>query len=310
MRNLQDKYEVTVIIPTYNRDVLLSYTLDSLIKQNIPVSKFEVVIGDDGSSDNTREMLTRYEKLLNVKYAFQEDLGYRPASARNMAIRLAEGKICLFVDSGVMLDANCISEHIHFHAKKDFPVSAIGYVYGFDHNEESEELLMRLVSPADPTNSIKRLSHYEVFRDVREPHYIKYKDKLEDLQAPWYYFWTCHLSIARKDLFQVGLFDEKYDGRWGVEDNDLGFRLHQMGVKICLLRTAQSIHYPHGKNKSERQMEGYFNCIYFNEKFNTIETGLFLESYTKKSMTLEDINELSLNLTKKVSAVIPDSYLA
>jgi GT2 family glycosyltransferase len=164
-------------------------------------------------------------------------------------------------------------------------------------------LLKKLVVHTDPANSIKRLSKYQVFHDVREDHYARYDDRIDSLPAPWYYFWTCHLSIARRDLIKVGFFDENYDGRWGVEDNDLGFRLHQAGVSICLLRTALSIHYPHGKNKVERQLEGYQNCIYFHNKFKTLETRLFLDHYRDLGTSLADINAMSLKLSRNPIAV-------
>jgi glycosyltransferase involved in cell wall biosynthesis len=286
------KFAVSVIVPTYNRSKLLSYTLDSLVRQNISKGVFEVIIGDDGSSDDTNVMLQQYEGLINLKYVYQEDKGYRPGSARNNAIMLAEGRICLFVDSSVILHPDCIQEHIRFHDRQEYPVSAIGYVYGFDHNEESEDKLKQLVLPTDAAASITRLAKFPVFHDVREEHYIKYDDKIETLPAPWFYFWTCHLSIAKKDLDNVGVFDEGYDGRWGVEDNDLGFRLHLYGVNICLLRSALSIHFPHGKDKAERREEGYQNCLYFHNKFNTLETKLFLDHYNSPS--LDDINDISI----------------
>jgi glycosyltransferase involved in cell wall biosynthesis len=293
MENLKVIYDVSVIIPTYNRSKLLSYTLDSLLKQNIDKNRYEIIIADDGSTDDTRRMLAKYELLMNIKYVFQEDKGYRPASARNKAILLAEGKICLFIDASVIVDANCLAEHIRFHSRSDSPVSAIGYVYGFDHSKESENLLISLVNPSDPDISFKRLLEYQIFRDVREEHYIKYNDKIEHLRTPWFYFWTCHLSAATEDLKRVGLFDECYDGRWGIEDVDLGLRLHQDGVQISLLRTARAIHYPHCKDKIERDKEGYQNSIYFHNKFNTLETRLYLENYGR----LVDINEMCLNLT-------------
>jgi glycosyltransferase involved in cell wall biosynthesis len=296
MKNAKSIYDVSVIIPTYNRSQLLSYTLDSLMKQSIGKHKFEIIVADDGSTDDTRQMLLRYQMLMNIKYVYQEDRGYRPASARNKAILLAEGKICLFIDASVIVDANCLAEHIRFHSRSASPVSAIGYVYGFDNSKESENLLIKLVNPSDPDISFKRLSEYQIFRDVREEHYIKYNDRIENLRTPWFYFWTCHLSAATADLKRVGLFDESYDGKWGIEDVDLGLRLHQNGVQISLLRTAQAIHYPHGKDKIERDKEGYQNSIYFHNKFNTIETKLYLENYGR----LVDINEICQNMVSEV----------
>lgn len=284
------RYDVSVIIPTYNRDKLLTYSLDSLTLQNLGKNRYEVIVADDGSTDNTRDVVKQYEGKMNIKYLFQEDKGYRPASARNMGIRAAEGRICIFIDSSVILHTNCLQEHLRYYAANETSAAAIGYVYGFDHNEKSEEVLKKLVVLGDPDGSIQRLADYPVYLDVRDQHYVRYNDKIDDLPAPWYYFWTCHVSVPREELINIGLFDESFDGRWGSEDNDLAYRLHRNGVKISLLRTAEAIHYPHGKDKAERQKEGYQNCAYFHSKFQTIETQMFYETYMNNEFV--DINHL------------------
>jgi hypothetical protein len=104
-------------------------------------------------------------------------------------------------------------------------MAGIGYVYRFDHNEKSETLLKSLVTPDDPETSIKQLQKYEIFLDVREPHFIWYSDSIENLPAPWFYFWTCHVSVDSVDLHKVGLFDKKYDGCWDLKTmiSDSGF---------------------------------------------------------------------------------------
>jgi glycosyltransferase involved in cell wall biosynthesis len=268
----------------------LKFSLDSLLLQDLDKSRFEAIVADDGSSDDTAKLVETYKDKMNIKYVFQEDKGYRPGSARNLGILASEGMICLFIDSSVILHTTCLNEHLAFYTEKGFDTSALGFVYGFDHNEESEEILLGLVVPSDPNGSIERLAQYPVYVDVRDPHYIKYGDKLEDLPAPWYYFWTCHVSVPRNQLLKVGLFDDRYDGRWGAEDNDLGYRLHLEGVKIILLRAAKSIHYPHGKDKAARQKEGYENTAIFHDKFKTLATRIFFDMCMNPDMT--DLNEL------------------
>lgn len=283
---------MSIIIPTYNQSKLLGNTLMSLYKQDIGRDRFEVVIADDGSSDDTKEVVREFESLMNLKYVFQEDQGYRPASARNKGIRVAEGDICLFIDSSVILNTNCIEEHILFYAKKGRDAAAIGYVYGFDQIPESEKLLKELVVPEDPFGSVRKLAVFDRFADVREPHYATHQYKIESLPAPWVFFWTCHVSARRSDLLRLGMFDEHYDGRWGMEDFDLGFRLHQAGVGLFLLRSAESIHYPHAKDMTERKLQGFQNCAYFNSKFKTFETDLYYRNYHR--IELMDINDVCL----------------
>jgi len=290
MKESQDLYCVSVIVPTYNRSKLLDYTLNSLVLQSMPKSNFEVVVADDGSTDNTLEVVEKYRERLNLKYVFQEDKGYRPASARNAGIRAAEGKVVVMVDSGVILNTNCLEAHYDLHIEKGPKVVAIGYVYGFDQGDGMMTVFKRLLIPEEPADSIKFISKDKMFYDVRDYHYTTYQDNIQDLPAPWYYFWTCHLSVSREQLLSVGLFDEQYDGKWGCEDNDLGLRLHMDGGKYFVLRKAQSIHYPHESNMKDKVEQGYQNCIYFHNKFPTAETKLFLETYRNEIFT--DINAI------------------
>jgi glycosyltransferase involved in cell wall biosynthesis len=287
MKPSQHKYKATVIIPTYNRCELLDYTLNSLSLQNLPKSEFEVVVADDGSTDNTLEIIEKYQSKLSLKYEFQEDLGYRPGSARNMGIIASEGEVCIFIDSGVIINTNCVQEHIRFHEEKG-NISAIGYIYGIYPGDGLLGMLKKLISPFSPFESINKLAKNKLFVDVRDYQYNTYQDQIQDLPAPWFYFWTCHVSVKRENLIKVGMFDESYNGRWGCEDNDLGFRLQQDGIKIHLLRTAEAIHFPHYENLAEKKRQGYLNCIYFNNKFQTPETQMFLDTYRNELFT--DIN--------------------
>jgi len=74
---------ISVCIPTYNREHLLKETLDSVFAQTY--RDFEVVIVDDGSTDGTKQMLEK--NGYNVRYHWQENAG--DANARNKLIELA-----------------------------------------------------------------------------------------------------------------------------------------------------------------------------------------------------------------------------
>lgn len=296
------RFKISVIIPTYNRATLLYYSLLSLTKQSVVSSDFEVIIGDDGSNDDTRSIVSSFESSLNLKYVYQPDEGYRPGSVRNKCMQWAEGGVYLFIDSGVILSSACLAEHLGFHEQNETSRSAIGYVFGFDHNEESEKELCRLINPLNPDLTIQQFRQTGMYLDVRENHYKKYNDKIDELPAPWFYFWTCHVSVPADRIAQIGLFDESYDTKWGVEDLDLGYRLHQSGERLVLLRSAQAIHYPHGKDKAARKAEGYENLLYFRTKFDSIEVRTFLERYYEESNGLKDLNEMIFETYKSIAA--------
>lgn len=87
---------VSVIIPTYNRAHLIGDAIESIIKQTY--SNWELIIIDDGSNDNTEEVVTRYvAQDARIFYHKQRNAG--SGGARNTGIRLAKGKYITFLDS-------------------------------------------------------------------------------------------------------------------------------------------------------------------------------------------------------------------
>jgi len=299
MESPKAKYEVSVIVPTYNRCALLFHTLKSLVNQTISRDCFEVIIADDGSDDDTQKIIKEFERSLNLKYVYQPDKGYRPASVRNLGLKLSDAKICLCIDAGILINEDCIEQHINFHMERSYKDAAIGYLYGFEINEELIQMFKDLIVESSVSQSLSNIIKTNIFNDVRDEHYKRYNDCIEKLPAPWFYFWGGHFSVSKDQLLNINYFDENYDGRWGVEDNDLGYRLIQNGANLCLLRKAQSIHYPHPTNPKNRRLEGIANCEYFYRKFPGIETQLFLDYYAADGLI--DINQMTLELAERLS---------
>lgn len=92
---MQLKPMVSVIIPCYNAALTIPRTLKSL--ENQTYKNFEVVIIDDGSTDNLCDVIDKYKGSLNVVYEYQNNCGV--SNARNHGIELAKGKYICFVDS-------------------------------------------------------------------------------------------------------------------------------------------------------------------------------------------------------------------
>ena len=100
--------KISVIIPTYNREKYLSEAIDSVLSQTY--QDFEIIIVDDGSTDNTREIVSEYINRFSLQpkadppqaepaihYFYQDNKG--PAAARNLGIKQSKGGYIAFLDS-------------------------------------------------------------------------------------------------------------------------------------------------------------------------------------------------------------------
>jgi glycosyltransferase involved in cell wall biosynthesis len=280
--------QASVVIPTYNRAGLLRRTLDSLVAQDCPATDFEVIVVDDGSTDPTRAVVEQFSGRLDVKYLFQPDEGFRVAAARNLGLAHASGRVCAFIDSGVLAHSGWLRAHLHDH--DTFGACAVvGYVYCFNHDNEDAEQMLRELDFGDPDGVVATLARQGRWCDVREAFYARYGDAIEDLPAPWQVFWTCNVSVGTGQLRAVGGFDENFRS-WGGEDLELGYRLHRSGVKFVLNRDAIAIHHPHDKSDGHNNVSLATNFRYIAEKHDTPITRLLVDPSLKRF----DLNEVVL----------------
>ncbi|MCE7699897.1 MAG: glycoside hydrolase family 99-like domain-containing protein, partial [Methanobacterium paludis] len=96
---LEIKYKVSVIMPTYNREGIIERAINSILNQTF--SNLQLIICDDGSSDNTDKLIKeKYEKYLNngkIIYFKQKNAGV--SKARNAALKYADGNLIAYLDS-------------------------------------------------------------------------------------------------------------------------------------------------------------------------------------------------------------------
>jgi glycosyltransferase involved in cell wall biosynthesis len=86
---------VSVIIPTYQSGRFISQAIDSVLTQTF--KDFEIIVVDDGSTDNTREVINHYSSEGRIRYYYQSNHG--PAAARNLGIRMSSGENIAFLDA-------------------------------------------------------------------------------------------------------------------------------------------------------------------------------------------------------------------
>ncbi|PIQ67537.1 hypothetical protein COY25_03680 [Candidatus Uhrbacteria bacterium CG_4_10_14_0_2_um_filter_41_7] len=118
--------KISVIIPSYNHADSLPGCFESLFTQTVPVR--EIIVVDDGSTDNTSEIVKPY--LDRVKYIYQENAG-APA-ARNNGFRSSTGEYVIFCDADVIMKPKMLEIMLaELEKNSDISVAYSGFVWGW-----------------------------------------------------------------------------------------------------------------------------------------------------------------------------------
>ncbi|MDE2232348.1 MAG: glycosyltransferase [Candidatus Omnitrophica bacterium] len=198
---------VSVIVPAYNAAATIGRTLEALSGQKCS-QPFEVIVVDDGSRDNTADIVRSFS---SVKYARQDNAG--PAAARNHGARLARGAYLAFTDSDCVPHEDWIS--LLMEGLKRAQTGVVAGSYGI----------------ANPQSLLARCVYKEIL--------WRHTHLMPDFPNSFGSYNFC----ARKDVFEaVGGFNTAYRHASG-EDNDLSYKIIRSGQRIYFQRMALVDHY-------------------------------------------------------------------
>ncbi|MGF1724845.1 glycosyltransferase [Photobacterium nomapromontoriensis] len=298
--------EISVIIPTYNRSILLSHTLTSLTEQTLSKDSFEVIVIDDGGCDNTKAVIDAFSEKLNIKYFWQEDKGFRAGKARNVGTAIAEGQYIVYIDTGILLATTTLETHLFRHKVSPHPIAIVGYVYGFDLDEAGVEKMSAVISPNNVDEILKELDAQHAY-DIRQRQYDDLGQNIFDWPAPFDLFWTCHVSAEREQLIKAGMFDEHFNS-WGGEDVDLGVRLFLNNNMFIVDKSMSSFHWPHPKEVKDTGESSKSAAKIIHSKYNIWQTSYYNLDYSINDLPL---NKLIKELTGSTTAPVanPSLYL-
>jgi GT2 family glycosyltransferase len=254
----------SVVIPTYNRSALLRRTLESLTQQTIPAAGFEVVVADDGSSDDTRAVVDSFAGRLRVEYCFQPDEGFRASAARNAGSRLATAPVLAFLDTGVLAGPGWVRAHVAAHAAGGAARAVAGYVWGYNRINPFPGL-GDLLTGLTAQQALDKLGADPRFRDRRHQSLEPVDFDAGRLAAPWWIFWSLNISVTRTVFQASGGFDEDFRG-WGLEDVELGYRLARQDVAIVASRAAWAVDVPHDRSPQDNAESVLRNAAHFLER--------------------------------------------
>jgi glycosyltransferase involved in cell wall biosynthesis len=243
----------SIVIPTYNRKPILEKCLTALELQKLTdqkVSKYEIILVDDGSTDGTLDWLKIHQQDFPSVRVFQQD-HQGPATARNLGIKMAQGEIIIFIDSDLVVTENFLQAHANalIQGQEKLKSDRL-FTYGWVINTCNFD---------DPT---------------AEPY------KITDFSAA--YFATGNVAIAKKWLLEAGLFDPIFQ-LYGWEDLELGVRLKKLDLKLIKCPQAVGYHWHPPFNLSqipnliEKEIQRGKMGLIFYQKHPTWEVKMMIQ---------------------------------
>lgn len=177
---------ISVIIPLYNKENTIKYTIESVLNQSF--TDFELIIIDDGSTDSSAKIVSLYEDK-RIRYMCKENGGV--SSARNEGVRIAIGEWILFLDADDILYNQALESL--FTPIINCP--EVGIVCGQFHFKKGNTYITHLASNFEGivTNNFKfyfinkiqlRMGNFIIRKSIVQKHYFNENlSRYEDMQS-------------------------------------------------------------------------------------------------------------------------------
>lgn len=264
---------VSVILPTYNRANYIKDAIESVLNQTY--KSIELLIIDDGSIDNTEEVISPFLKDKRIRYVKQENSG--AAAARNKGLELSKGKYVAFIDSDDIWEKDKLE--IQLAVMNSIPDAAIVFS---DFSAKRQDGLIEK-------------SHIRTYFTVLDTYKLSYDDVFSHrntLKNGEKVYWgniyktmifgniiLTSTTLFRQEVFNTeGIFDTNYTT---LEDYDLFLRLTKRFTAAFIDKPLICYRY------SEKQLSGdlFFGklCTNLIDIFNKNIAGIKDEKFLKKN---------------------------
>lgn len=235
---------VSLIITTYNRKEALELVLMSALKQSVP--PHEILIADDGSREDTADLIREYQRknTIPIVHCWQEDLGFRAAAARNLAIAKARYEYVVMIDGDIIMSHHFIKTHLKHAAPNRF-LQGSRVMLGEELTKRAEkEKIIRFGFFASDIRSRFNALYIPFLSQL-------FSFDLTDLTR----IRSCNQSYWMSDLKEINGFNEDFVG-WGREDTEFMVRMLNSGkqcVKIRLEGFGYHLHHPISSRAMEQR---------------------------------------------------------
>ena len=236
---------LSVIITTYNTPHFLEYCLLGYSRQTI--SDFELIIADDGSTEETAAVIERYAagRQGGIRHVWQEDHGYRKCHILNKGIRASAGEYLIFADGDCVPHSRFVQDHVECRAEKTALTSRrVKWGEEFSKTITKEYIASGAYETLDPRlllsalrGDTRRISRGLRIENAFLNDLINRGEKLLS---------GCSFSLERVAMETINGFDEEYEGPGFGPDRDVDVRLNLAGYTVRpLLHKALQYHLHH-----------------------------------------------------------------
>ena len=197
-------YRFSIVIPALNEQHVIGHCLDSVACVEFPSQQFEVIVVDNGSTDQTREIAESYHGVLNIKVLVLP--GANIAALRNAGAPEAAGKYLVFLDADIVVVPSWLRNAEKILTSSDLQV--IGGFYGVPDN----------------SSWVAR---------------VWFSRKLKERDLSPSYLPSGNLVVSRDAFLRIGGFDESLKTS---EDCDFCCRARSLGVKMAQYDSISTVH--------------------------------------------------------------------
>lgn len=252
---------VSIVIPTYNRADLLGQTIESCINQSYSRDKFEIIIADNNSKDNTKEVVENYieNSDVRIRYIFEPRQGAH--YARNTAAKQSDSEILYFTDDDMIAEKNML-ENIEKIFNLDYNIAVVGGKVLPKWEFEPPEWLIKY------------------FKNGA----LSLIEKSEKLIIASYDIgiYSCHQAIRRNVLLECGGFNPDIikDKLIGNGETGLNIKILNAGYNFAYTDDAVTYHVIH----RSRMTQKYLNTRFSNQANCDSFTNFRKKEFSKKSL--------------------------
>ncbi|WP_281526676.1 glycosyltransferase family 2 protein [Campylobacter avium] len=249
----------SLIITTYNQKERLALVLDSV--KELSYLPDEVLIADDGSKEDTKELIQAYQKDFPVplKHIWQEDKGFRLSEIRNLAIKNAKGEYIIIIDGDMILDKNFIKDHLSFAKRKVFLQASRTIIDEKDSQKILRDNAYKLAF------DIKNFKKYRILALAKliyltsriRANFFDKNDFIRGIRG-------CNMSFFKKDCEDINGFNEDFIG-WGREDSEFVARFLFNKGELRRLKFGAIAYHIYHKENSRTMLDAnhkiYLECV-------------------------------------------------